>query len=127
MTTPNIYVPGTCNIGPEEIKMRTTVGWIALAATILIGTLLLYLPLSHWVRLVLFFPAVISALGFLQSAFHFCVAFGMEGLFNVEHAAGKTESVSQQEFRKADKRKAIHIIAYAVLIGILVAVVAVYI
>ena len=127
MTTPNTYVPGTCNIGPEEIKMRTTAGWIGLAATVLIGALLVYLPVSHWTRLVLFFPAAIGALGFLQSAFHFCVAFGMEGLFNVSHEAGKTESVSQQEFRKADKRKAIQIIVYAVVIGILVALAAVYI
>ena len=107
------YVPGTCNIGPDEIKMRMTAGWFGIVV-------------SPWTRLVLFFPATIGALGFLQGAFHFCVAFGMEGLFNVTNPAGKTESVSQKEFRAADKKKAIQIIAYSVLIGIVVAVGAVW-
>lgn len=131
MTTPTpkvttTYVPGTCNIGPDEIKMRMTAGWFGVIATIVIGALLIYLPVTPWARLVLFFPATIGALGFLQGAFHFCVAFGMEGLFNVANPAGKTESVSQKEFRAADKKKAIQIIAYSVLIGIVVALGAVW-
>ena len=120
------YVPGTCNIGPDEIKMRMTAGWFGIVATVVVGAILFDLPVSPWTRLVLFFPATIGALGFLQGAFHFCVAFGMEGLFNVTNPAGKTESVSQKEFRAADKKKAIQIIAYSVLIGIVVAVGAVW-
>jgi ABC-type uncharacterized transport system permease subunit len=126
-TTNNVYVPGTCNIGPEEIKMRIMSGWIGLIVSVIAAIALVYIPISPWFRLFLFFPATVSALGFLQSAFHFCVAFGMEGLFNVSNAVGKTESVSQQEFRKADKRKAILIITYSVWIGIVIAFGAVYI
>ena len=126
-THQNVYVPGTCNIGPEEIKMRMTAGWIGLIITLVFGVFLVYVPVSPWFRLFLFFPATISALGFLQSAFHFCVAFGMEGLFNLSATPGKTESVSQQEFRKADKRKALLIITYSVWIGLVIAFGAVYI
>jgi hypothetical protein len=122
-----MYVPGTCNIGPEEIQTRMNAGWIGLIATLLIGEALLYLPVSPWVRLVVFFPAAVGALGFLQAAFQFCVAFGMNGLFNVSSAVGKTESVSQKEFRKQDQQKALQIIAYAVIIGAIIAVAFVYV
>ncbi len=131
-TTTPMYIPGTCNIGPEEIKMRRNAGWIGLVVTLLLGALLVYLSsmfpsFSPWIRLILFFPATLGALGFLQAAFHFCVAFGMEGLFNVSEEVGKKETVSQQEFRKQDKSKAIQIISYSVIIGLVVAIAAVYI
>ncbi len=126
-TSKNTYIPGTCNIGPKEIQQRMAAGWIGLIATLVIGGVLFYLPITHWARLILFFPSAIGALGFLQSAFHFCVAFGMQGLFNMTEEAGKTESISQQEFRKQDKKKAVQIITYSVLIGVIVAIAAVYI
>ena len=124
--TKNTYMPGVCNIGPSEVKSRVAAGWIGLIATVAIGALLIYLPVSPWTRLVLFFPATIAALGFLQAAFHFCVAFGMDGLFNMSEEAGKTESVSQQEFRKQDKKKAVQIITYSVVIGVIVSIVAIF-
>ena len=123
----NIYVPGTCNIGPEETKRRIAGGWIGLVITFLFGALLVYFPVNPWFRLVLFVPATISALGFFQAAFRFCVSFGMQGLFNVSNEAGQTETISQQEYRKADKRKAMLIIAYSVWVGIVIAFGAVYI
>ena len=121
------YIPGTCNIGPKEIRLRRIAGWIGLISTLLLGALFIYLHVLPWVRIVLFIPATISALGFLQAAFHFCAAFGMKGLFNVSSEVGKTESVSQQEFLNADKRKALVIISYAVWIGLVVAFGAVYV
>jgi hypothetical protein len=51
----------------------------------------------------------------------------MNGLFNVSSAVGKTESVSQKEFRKQDQQKALQIIAYAVIIGAIIAVAFVYV
>jgi hypothetical protein len=120
------YIPGVCNIGPEEIKLRTQAGWIFLIITLALAILFYYLPVSPWLRLVLFFPAAISALGFLQAAFHFCVAFGTQGLFNVSHEAGKTESVSQAVFRKQDQQKAILIMLYSAIIGAIIAVAAFY-
>ncbi|KND46996.1 MAG: hypothetical protein AB199_01010 [Parcubacteria bacterium C7867-004] len=118
------YVPGVCNIGPEEIKGRRASGWFGLVLTIAVGAVLIMLPVSPWTRLVLFFPAAIGALGFLQAGFHFCVAYGTQGLFSMGNG---TESVSQQEFRKQDQVKSVKIITYSVLIGIVVAVGSVFI
>jgi hypothetical protein len=124
---PTTYVPGVCNIGPEEVKKRLVAGWFGLILTIVVVGVLIYTGVSPWWRLVVFFPVAIGALGFLQAAFHFCVAYGSEGLFNVSNEAGKTESVSQQEFRKKDQQKVTQIITYSVLIGIAVAVATVFI
>jgi hypothetical protein len=111
------YIPGVCNIGPDEIQKRMFAGWLFLVITILLNVGLYYLHVAPIVRIVVFFPAWISALGF-----HFCVAFGTQGLFNVSSEAGKTESVSQQEFRKKDQQTATKIIIYSVIIGLVVAI-----
>ena len=118
------YIPGVCTIGPAEIKSRMQAGWFGLVLTVIIGALLFYLEASPVTRLVLFLPAFIGAIGFLQAYFHFCVAFGSQGLFNVANEAGKTESVTQQEFRKKDQQIVYKIMIYSVLIAAVVAVVA---
>jgi len=112
------YIPGVCNIGPAEIRMRRQTGWIGLAAVILLWAAfcLLHVP-APW-RLTLFFPAVMSAVGFLQAFMHFCAAFGILGVLNFGPSVGKTDTVDQAEFRRADRRKAILILLYSVLIGL---------
>jgi hypothetical protein len=47
----------------------------------------------------------LSTEGFLQTAFHFCAGFGMQGVFNFGAEVGKTETVEQAEFRQKDQRK----------------------
>jgi hypothetical protein len=122
VATDDKYIPGECNIGPAEIKRRRQSGWFGLGATLLLW-------LAFWVfhvpapwRLLLFFPAGLSAEGFLQAAFHFCAGFGMQGVFNFGSEIGKTETVEQMEFRRRDQRKALIISLYSALIGIAVAI-----
>jgi hypothetical protein len=112
------YIPGVCNIGPAEIRMRRTTGWLGLGATILIWSVFCLLRVPAAWRLTLFFPAVMSAVGFLQAAMHFCAAFGILGVFNFGPSVGKTDTIEQAEFRRADQRKAAQIILYSVLIGL---------
>jgi hypothetical protein len=121
---PTTYIPGVCNIGPQEIQMRQRAGWLGVIATILIGALLFWLQSPGWTRLVLFFPAFIAASGFIQAQMHFCVAFASRGLFNMDKAVGVTESVEKAEFRKADQKKAVLIWTYSLLIALAVALLA---
>ena len=79
---------------------------------------------SAWWSIILFFPATLSALGFIQTYTHFCVGFGMAGLFNMDKDAGKADTISQAEFRKLDKAKAQKILLYSVLVGVIVALAA---
>ena len=126
MEMQNKYIPGVCNIGPEEIKKRKQAGWIGLIATIALWAIFIWLNIPSIWRLTLFFPAMMSATGFLQAYMHFCAYFGFASLFNFGDV-GKTDSVSQAEFRAKDKRRAWQIIIYAVLIGIAIAIISVLI
>ncbi len=120
----NNYIPGVCNIGREEIRMRWMTGWIGLGITVAIWLGFIYFNSPALMRLWLFVPAFVSAIGLLQASLHFCVAFGAKGLFNFKPEVGKTESVDQAEFRAKDKAKAIKIILAAAVIAASVAALA---
>ncbi|MBN1440724.1 MAG: hypothetical protein JW929_15060 [Anaerolineales bacterium] len=111
------YVPGVCNIGPAEIRMRKRAGWMGLAAAVVFGAALILLPIPRLWRLAVFFPAAMSALGFLQAAMHFCAAYGVLGVFNLGVRNGETDTVEQAEFRRQDRIKAAQIILYSILAG----------
>jgi hypothetical protein len=117
------YIPGACNIGPAEIKRRKQAGWVGLISTAVLWVSFIWFDTPSVWRLTLFLPAMMSATGFLQAYMHFCVYFGFANLFNFGDV-GKTDSVTQADFRAKDRRRAWQLIIYAGLIGIGVAVVA---
>lgn len=73
----------------------------------------------------LFIPVFFSANGFLQGFMHFCAGFGIKGVFNFCSTVGKTDTISQAEFRTKDRQKAQQIFFYAVLIGVVVVAIAI--
>lgn len=120
---PQQYTPGVCNIGPAERQRRRYAGILGSVITVLVFAVLVATN-AHWAwRLILIIPASSAAIGFLQDRMHFCVGFGMQGLFNVINSAGVTNNVELEEFRLADRRKAITILLYSLAIGLLVAAV----
>ncbi len=121
-----IYTPGVCNIGPAEIAMRKRAGWIGLAVTVLTWFALEHFGANPYWRLLLVLPASMAATGFLQAYLHFCAGFGMKGAFNFGPEIGKTEMVGQEQFKAKDKKRAQQIFAYSIAIGIIVALLAVY-
>ena len=123
----NTYIPGVCNIGETEILARKRLGWIGLVATILVWGIVSYFGLNHYWLSMLVITASISATGFIQSYLHFCAGFGVKGLFNFGTELGHVETVQQQEFRSKDKKKALLIFAYSLIIGIVVTLIACYI
>ena len=122
-TIQNKYIPGVCNIGPEEIKKRKQAGWMGLIATVALWAVFVWFGVASAWRLLLFLPAMMSATGFLQAYMHFCAYFGFASLFNFGDI-GKTDSVSQAEFRAKDRRRAWQIIIYSVLIGLTISLTA---
>lgn len=122
MTANNEYIPGVCNIGPAEIRRRMQSGWLGSGATILLWIVFWFLHVPAAWRMLLFFPAMLGAVGFLQAALHFCAAFGLGGVFNFGSEVGKTDTVEQAEYRRVDRQKAILIGLYSFLIGMAVAI-----
>lgn len=120
-TGENEYIPGVCNIGRSEIQRRKLIGWSALGATLLLWAFFVVFKVAPTWRLLLFFPATIAAIGFLQAAWHFCARFGLGGVFNFGPNVGSTDTVAQAEDRRRDRRKALQIIGLSVLAGVVVA------
>jgi hypothetical protein len=119
------YVAGVCNIGPKEIARRRNLGWIALLISIVVLALLIWSGINSWWRLLLFFPVTLSASGFLQAYFHFCSGYARRGMFNFG-PPGQHQAVSDEASKAKDKKKGNQITHYAVIIGVAVAVIAVF-
>lgn len=119
-TSTDGYVPGVCNIGRSEVRLRKAVGWIGLACALILWGGFAYMRVSPLTRLWIAGPALMSAIGFLQAARGFCVKYGLGGVFNVGPEVGRTESVEQAEARSRDRRASLVIIAQALLIAALV-------
>ena len=121
------YIPGVCNIGNSEMQKRWVIGRNATIACVLFLGLCFVFPIAPAWRLLVFFPATVAAVGFIQHAWHFCARFGLGGVFNFGPNVGKTDTVEQAEYRKKDRRTALQIIGLSVLIGAAVATAAYYI
>jgi hypothetical protein len=117
------YIPGACNIGIEETRKRKRIGWIGLTITLLLWLILVLFDIPRPWRIAVFFPATLSALGFIQARMHFCAYLGFFSLSKIPET-GKAEPVEKTEYRKKDKIKAMQIAILSVLTGFIVAIVA---
>jgi hypothetical protein len=122
----NQYIPGTCNIGPEEIALRRRFGHASLAVTAALAATLLRSSRSPAWRLALALPAAGSAAGYLQARQHFCANYGFRGLYNFD-ALGKEQPVpaaGAAEARAEDRRRSVEIATSSAAIGLGVALLA---
>lgn len=103
-TTPS-YVPGVCNINRTEIAYRKKAGYAGLAVLVVTFAALLALDVSSWFRLVLFVPAFVAAIGFLQARNKFCVAYGAAGKQNAVEGTKEAVSVTDKLSLVRDKIK----------------------
>ena len=113
----NEYIAGICNIGPEEIARRRTLGWTALVITFLLLFILIVAGVNRMWRLCIMIPAMISATGFLQAHYRFCVGYARIGVFNFG-PIGTTQKISNGISKAKDKKRSFQIMLYAALLGI---------
>jgi hypothetical protein len=117
------YVPGTCNIGPQEIALRRRSGHVGVAVTAALATALLRSDLNPAWRLTLALPAAGAASGYLQARQRFCANFGFRGVYNFD-ARGHEQPVTTAQAQAEDRRRSLRISAASAGIGLGVAVVA---
>ena len=120
----NQYIPGTCNIGPEEIALRRRAGHVGSAVTAALGAALLRSDLHPAWRLTLALPAAGAASGYLQARQRFCANYGFRGLYNFD-ARGHEQPVPGAGTGDEDRRRSLQIAATSAAIGAGVALVAV--
>ena len=117
-------MPGVCNIGPAERAARRRSGIFGLVIAFILLAFLLAIHAPRAWRLIVFLPAAGAASGFIQDTLHFCAGFGLKGLYNVANSLGKTDTVTQLEYRRQDKRKALRILYLSLLVGLVFAALA---
>ncbi len=117
----NNYIPGTCNIGGEQLKKRNRFALKCILATLIC---ILFLQVFHfdtvW-RLVMFIPFTLSAIAIQQVYFKFCYLFGIKGFYGFGEI-GKTKSIQEKEFLKLDNAKALRMIITSMLIGLVMTI-----
>jgi hypothetical protein len=118
----NQYIPGTCNLGKDEIRSRQIVALFGLFLTISSVIGILAADQGRSVRFSIFIPAMIFSVGFVQSRSKFCLAYGLAGTFNFERL-GKISRVASVEDRRADRKTAIIILLKAAALAALITVV----
>ena len=112
------YIPGSCNIGKGEVRRRQLVALVGLFFTVV--TLLTFSTVDTptIMRLGIFFPLMVTSVGFVQSRSKFCLAYGFAGTFNVGKM-GDIKRVASKEDRAADRKTALVILGKSFLLAAL--------
>ena len=111
------YIAGSCNIGKGEVRRRKFVALIGAAITLTTATTLFITDQSRIPRHSIFIPAIIFAIGFVQSRKKFCLAYGLAGTFNFG-GLGDVKRVQSEEDRKADRKTALSILAQSAMLAV---------
>ena len=103
------YIAGSCNIGKSEVRRRQLVALIGfgLSLSVLIGFISAGTEPS--LRLGIFIPLSVAAIGWVQSRRKFCLAYGFMGTFNFGKL-GQLSRVSDKASLAADRKTAITIL-----------------
>jgi hypothetical protein len=121
MTEPT-YIPGTCNIGPAEIRRRRIVMWLGCILSLVTIASFQQSSATRWDRLSIALPAFVFSIGFVQTRKKFCLAFGFMGAFNFGKVGAVTK-VTTPEQRAADRKTALTLLGQAIaLTAVIVAV-----
>jgi hypothetical protein len=107
------YQPGVCNIGADQRRARrlSGVGSFGIAAAIVLSVALGQVPdTALWATAPFVFGGWV---GVFQDYFQFCVAFGALARYDLSGSGGSSGSVVEREAVRADRRRALQILAVA--------------
>lgn len=113
------YVPGVCNINYAEIRKRRSIGFIGLAALLVVLTFLSILKAPAIVWTITFLPAFLMTTGFLQAKNKFCVGYAAAGM---RHTAKDAEKVEDDGAVATDKQRARRMNLQVVIVALLITV-----
>jgi len=105
------YIPGTCNIGPVEIRRRYRIGFFGLGVTLVIFIILEILDAAKPYRFLIFPSVYYSLSGFIQAKYRFCYVFGLKGVYSM---VGRKQfhSVEEKEAQRKDRWTALKIVGF---------------
>lgn len=106
------YQAGVCNIGGAEVARRRQVAFLGGAIFLGVASFSLINDYSAIASLISFLPALIFAIGFVQSKKRFCLAYGFMGTFNFAKL-GSVTKVEDKAALTADRKMALSILGQA--------------
>ncbi|MEO5905088.1 MAG: hypothetical protein ABIQ11_00065 [Saprospiraceae bacterium] len=81
---PGTYVPGSCNLGRDEIRRRYRIGYIGTGVTILLAFVIELAQMQTGFKFLLFIPIFYAVSGFVQARHKFCYVYGYKGVFSIK-------------------------------------------
>jgi hypothetical protein len=105
------YLPGVHNLDPDETNQRRMSGWLGFIVTVIAAASFAYFHVAPPWRLLIFFPATLGALGFLQARSKFCVMVALSSLSPATNAPDRAK----------DRSRALGMIGVALVIGAVIA------
>lgn len=119
------YVAGVCNINSQEIARRRQAGHLGLGGFVLVGASLVAIDAPSYIRLVLFLPAFLAALGYLQARHKFCVGYAASGQQNATEENVTPQAIEDEGAIVKDKARARRINVQAFVIAAIATLIAV--
>ena len=110
------YQPGVCNIGGAEVQRRKRVAQLGSVLFLAYALFAFYTQLNSALTALAIVPAMLAAVGYVQSKKKFCFAFGLLGTFNFGEL-GKLSKVSAPEAIAADRLLALKIIGQSIALA----------
>ena len=111
------YQPGVCNIGGAEVQRRKQVAQLGSVLFLAYALFAFYTDTSALLTALSIIPAMLAAVGYVQSKKKFCFAFGLLGTFNFGEL-GKLSKVAGAEAIAADRALALRIIGQSFLLAL---------
>jgi glucose-6-phosphate-specific signal transduction histidine kinase len=115
------YIPGTCNIGNEQLAKRKRFLVKCILVTVLGVSYQLVFHSDKVLRLLMFIPFAVTAVAAQQVFYKFCYRFGLTGLYGFGEL-GKEKNAEEDEFKKLDRKKSQRMIVSSVIIGIILSI-----
>jgi hypothetical protein len=116
------YVPGICNINKAEIARRRKTGYLGLGVFVIMAVPFLLLHVSQFIRILLFLPAYLGTIGFLQAYYKFCVGYGAAGKQNATDGDKEAQTIVDAAAKALDKKRTTTVNTQAALIAGLITV-----
>ncbi len=113
---PDEYRAGACNIGPAEIARRRRSGVVTVAIAGIVALGLVIIDAPPWTRSIVFLPLAGGIVGLEQARRRFCAGFAMAGIRNFG-PLGMPERVADDADRARDRRSALILFGYSLLIA----------
>jgi hypothetical protein len=110
------YIAGTCNIGKAEVRQRQVVALIGLFLSVSALVGFITTDAAPSIRLGIFLPLTVFAIGWVQSRKRFCLAYGFMGTFNFGRL-GKISRVADKAALAADRKTAITILVQSLALA----------